>query len=247
MKTKHILLAGLVILSIVFIGLQLMEKEVIASFVRAIFMVALVITYGYKSENINNYFFMFLATFALADLIGLLYWFTILESVESIDYLYFIGNSLYIMSYVFLIIKVLKNMNFKDVIIKLPAHIVILVVLDIFCVTIVTDTAKGDLNVYQYAMEFLYNTVIMSLLTLSVINYIYKVDKKSMNLLVGSLFIVFSETIQLAYYYILEENNLLNILCSIFFIIAFLFFYVYSILEETEEEHHHLLKDHIEA
>ena len=54
MKTKHLLIASLVILSIVFIGLQLMEKEVIASFVRAIFMVALVITYGYKRENINS-------------------------------------------------------------------------------------------------------------------------------------------------------------------------------------------------
>ena len=244
MKTKHFLISSLVILSIVFIGLQLMQYEIIASFIRAFLLILLLFIYGINRENLNNYFFMFLATFTLADVIGLLFWFTKLKSEDSIDYLYFTCNSLYILSYLFLIIKVLKSMNFKDVIIKLPAHIVILVVLDIFCVTIVTDAAKYDLR-YQYAMEFLYNTVIMSLLTLSVINYIYKVDKKAMNLLVGSLFIVFSETIQLAYYYILEENNLLNVLCSLFFIIAFLFFYVYSKLEETEE--HNLFREHIEA
>lgn len=245
MKTKQILISSLVILSIVFIGLQLMEHKVFASFVRALIMIILVITYGIKRENINSYFFMFLSTFALADVIGLLYWYTTLESEKSFDYVYFICNSLYILSYLFLIIKVLKSIDIKDVIIKLPAHIVILVVLDIFCVTIVTDTAKGELRMYQYIMEFLYNIVIMSLLTLSVINYIYKVGKKAMNLLVGSLFIVFSETIQLAYYYILEDNNLLNVLCSLFFIIAFFFFYVYSVLEETEE--HNLFKEHIEA
>ena len=245
MKTKHILISSLVILSIVFIGLQLMKQNLLASFVRAMIMIVLVITYGINRESINNYFFMFLATFALADVIGLMFWFTTLESENSFDYIYFICNSLYILSYIFLIVKVLKSIDIKDVIIKLPAHIVILVVLDIFCVTIVTDTTKGELDIYHYAMEFLYNIVIMSLLTLSVINYIYKVGKKAMNLLVGSLFIVFSETIQLAYYYILEDNNLLNVLCSLFFIIAFFFFYVYSILEESEE--HNLFKEHIEA
>jgi hypothetical protein len=129
---------------------------------------------------------------------------------------------------------VFKNMDVKDVIMKLPAHIVILVVLDIFCVTIVTDTTKQELSIYQYSLEFIYNAVIMSLLTLSVINYIYKVDKNSMNLLIGSLFIVFFEMIQLAYYYVLEINAL-NVLCSLFLVIAFLFFYLQEILEETEE------------
>jgi len=245
MKTKHLLITSLVILSIAFIGLQLMEYEMLASFVRASILILLVFIYVFKRENINNYFFMFLATFALADLIGLLYWYFILQPETNFDYIYFICNGLYILSYLFLIIKVLKSIDIKDVIIKLPAHIVILLVLDIFCVTIVTDTTKSEFDIYHYAMEFLYNTVIMSLLTLSVINYIYKVGKKAMNLLVGSLFIVFSETIQLAYYYILEENNLLNVLCSFFFIIAFLFFYVYSNQEETEELQ--LFNEHIEA
>lgn len=245
MKTKHLLITSLVILSIVFIGLQLMQYEMLASFTRASILILLVLIYGIKRENINNYFFMFLATFALADLIGLSYWYFISQPETSFDYVYFICNSLYILSYLFLIIKVLKSIDIKDVIIKLPAHIVILLVLDIFCVTIVTDTTKAEFDVYHYAMEFLYNTVIMSLLTLSVINYIYKVGKKAMNLLVGSLFIVFSETIQLTYYYILEDNNLLNVLCSLFFIIAFLFFYVYSNQEETEELQ--LFNEQIEA
>jgi len=136
-------------------------------------------------------------------------------------------------------------MNLKRVITKLAPHFVILIILDIFCVTIVTGTAENELNIYQYALEFLYNAVIMTLLTLAVINYIYKVDKRAMNLLIGALFIVFSEVIQLAYYYVLEENNMLNILCSLFFVIAFLFLYLQEVLEETEELS--TFREHLEA
>lgn len=233
MKTKHILISSLVIFSVLFIGLQVMKYEMYASFVRAAIVILFTVLYCNQTSTKYNYFFLFLATFALADIIGLSFWFIELTA-SSFDYTYYICNSLYMMSYVFLIFMVLKNMNLRDVIIKLPAHIVILVVLDIFCVTIVTDTTKQELSIYQYTLEFIYNAVIMSLLTLSVINYIYKVDKASMNLLIGSLFIVFFEMIQLAYYYVLEIN-VLNVLCSLFLVIAFIFFYLQEILEETEE------------
>lgn len=244
MKTKHILASSLVILSIVFIGLKLMKYEMYSSIVRAFMVVSLTILYALQINTKRDYFFKFLLTFAIADLLGLLYWFDKLKSMFDIDIIYYVCNGLYIISYLFLIIMVIKSMNIRDVITKLPAYIVILVVLDIFCVTIVTDTAKG-LSVYQYSLEFIYNAVIMSLLTLSVINYIYRVNKKAMNLLIASLFIVFSETIQLAYFYIIEIN-VLNVLCSLFLVFAFLFFYLQATLEEEPEELD-FFKEHLEA
>lgn len=243
MKTKHFLVSSLVILSIVFIVLQLMQFGMYASFVRAAMVVLLTVSYCSHKHTKCSYFFKFLITFAIADILGLSFWFIEL-SESSIDFTYYICNGLYILSYIFLIIMVLKSMNIRDVIIKLPAHIVILVILDIFCVTIVTDTTKDLLSIYQYSLEFLYNAVIMSLLTLAVINYIYKVDKRAMNLLIGSIFIVFSEMIQLAYYYVLEIN-VLNVLCSLFLVIAFLFFYIQAVLIETEGSN--IFKEHLEA
>ena len=195
----------------------------------------LIILYCHQVQSKRGYYFLFLVTFFLADIIGLTYWFKIISNENYNFYFYSIGNILYILSYVFLIIKVIKSMNLKKVITKSATHIVILIILDIFCVTIVTGTAQNELNIYQYALLYLYNTVIMTLLSLAVINYIDKVDKRAMNLLIGALFIVFSEVIQLAYYYILEENNMLNILCSSFFVIAFLFLYLQEVSEETEE------------
>lgn len=215
-----------------------------ASFVRAGMAILLTVLYVHQLKTKPGYFFKFLVTFAIADIIGLMYWIVKDSPEYTVDYVYYICNGLYILSYIFLIIKVVKSMNIRDVITKLPAHIVILVILDIFCVTIVTDTARGDLSVYQFALEFLYNAVIMTLLTFSVINYIYKVDKRAMNLLLGSIFIVFSEMIQLAYYYVLQIN-VLNVFCSLFMVLAFFFFYLQATLTNTEE--YSDFREHLEA
>jgi len=245
MKTKHFLGLSLIVLSVVFIGLQVMEYELYAAITKSLMLGLLTILYCQNSHTQRSYFFLFLVTFFIADILGLSYWFRLVSIENYNSYIYSTGNILYILSYAFLIIKVIKSMNLKRVITKLAPHFVILIILDIFCVTIVTGTAENELNIYQYALEFLYNAVIMTLLTLAVINYIYKVDKRAMNLLIGALFIVFSEVIQLAYYYVLEENNMLNILCSLFFVIAFLFLYLQEVLEETEELS--TFREHLEA
>jgi hypothetical protein len=118
------------------------------------------------------------------------------------------------------------------VFLQLPVPIIILIVLDVFCVTLVTDTAEHQLTFYEYALEFVYNTIIMILLSVALINYMYRNDTKSMLFLVASIFIVFSEIIQLAYYYILDDNNL-GFVYSLFFVVAFVFFYLQSQKEFT--------------
>ena len=72
----------------------------------------------------------------------------------------------------------------------------------------------------------------MTLLSVALINYMYRNDNKSMLLLLASIFTVFSEIIQLAYYYILEDTNL-SFTYSFFMVGAFLFFYLQSQLEFT--------------
>ena len=242
MKTKLFLVAILTALSIVFLWFVYIDKAFYSSGIRAAVMVMFVVFYLNQVKLKNKYFFLFLILFASAQTLDFLrYFFT----VESDIYFYYTGNGLNILAYSFLILKVLKSMNIKDVIIKLPAHFVILVILDIFCVTIVTETARTELSIYQYSLEFLYNAVIMTLLTFAVINYIYKVDKKAMNLLIASIFIVFSEMIQLAYFYVSEDNRLLNIFCSLFLILAFLFLFLQAGLLDTDESS--AFKEHIEA
>ncbi|RIA10017.1 hypothetical protein OE09_1864 [Flavobacteriaceae bacterium MAR_2010_72] len=235
MKTKSILVTSLVILSLVFIGLQVLKQEVYASGARALILLLLTVFCCYEGKVKKGYFFLFLVAFSLAEVLNFVAWFVTPEVRESIDYFYYIGNGLYILSYIFLIIHVLKSIDVRDVISKFPVHIIILIILDVFCVTVVTGTTKNTLSISEYSLEFIYNAVIMSLLTIAVINYIYKDDKKAMNLLVGSIFIVFSEIIQLAYFYVIDIN-VLNVLCSLFLVVAFLFLYLHARLPDLKPE-----------
>ncbi|OUR95109.1 hypothetical protein A9Q87_00780 [Flavobacteriales bacterium 34_180_T64] len=235
MQLKKVLIAILVLLSIVFLSLQLLQYEIEAAGARTLLLFFLTALYCHTVKTKRFYFFMFLVTFTISEILNFTSWFILLD-FDSIDYFYYIGNGLYILSYIFLIIQVLKTMNIREVVTKFPLHIIILLVLDVFCVLIVTSTTRGQLSYNEYALEFLYNAVIMLLLSLALINYIYRDDKKSMNLLVGSIFIVFSEVIQLAYFYI-SEINFLNVLCSLLLVIAFLFFYLQARLNHEEKEY----------
>jgi hypothetical protein len=79
----------------------------------------------------------------------------------------------------------------------------------------------------EYFIELTYNIATLILLSASLLNYFYRDDRKSFLLFIGSLCIVFSEVIQVAYMYI-EEKNLLIFSSSIFSVLAFYFFYLQS-------------------
>lgn len=227
MQIQKILVTTLIILSVSFLGLQILQLETQASGLRTLLLIGLTIFYCLSIKDKSRFFYLFLLAFTLAEILNFISLFMPVVFENGTDYFYYLTNTLYILSYLFLITKVLGDINLKEVIRKFPIHIIVLFILDIFCVVIVTDTTKGLLTNAEYTLEFLYNTVIMLLLTVTLINYVYREDKKSMNLLIGSIFIVFSEVIQLAYFYI-SAINILNVICSFFLVMAFIFFYLQS-------------------
>lgn len=227
MQVRKILITILIILSVSFLGLQVLQFETQASALRALLLIVLTVFYYLTIKDKKRFFYLFLVSFTIAEILNFTSMFVSFVSENGADYSYYLINALYILSYIFLIIKVLGDMNLKEIIRKFPIHIIVLLVLDVFCVITVTETTKGLLSNAEYALEFSYNTIIMLLLTITLINYIYREDKKSMNLLIGSIFIVFSEVIQLAYFYI-SAINILNVICSFFLVMAFIFFYLQS-------------------
>jgi cbb3-type cytochrome oxidase subunit 3 len=227
MQVRKILITILIILSVSFLGLQVLQFETQASALRALLLIVLTVFYYLTIKDKKRFFYLFLVSFTIAEILNFTSMFVSFVSENGADYSYYLTNALYILSYIFLIIKVLGDMNLKEIIRKFPIHIIVLLVLDVFCVITVTETTKGLLSNAEYALEFSYNTIIMLLLTITLINYIYREDKKSMNLLIGSIFIVFSEVIQLAYFYI-SAINILNVICSFFLVMAFIFFYLQS-------------------
>jgi TRAP-type C4-dicarboxylate transport system permease small subunit len=75
----------------------------------------------------------------------------------------------------------------------------------------------------------------MLLLTVTLINYINRDSKKAMNLLLGSLCIVFSEVMQVAYFYV-SDKNIINVTYSVLLIFAFCFFYIQAGMNYSRNE-----------
>ncbi|MFC0604536.1 hypothetical protein [Winogradskyella pulchriflava] len=225
----------LLLLGGVFVLLQGFAFEVEGSAVGAISLVLLAILYCIWTKNKTKFFFWFLVTFMVAQLLSYAAYYAPEVDEIKVDYYYYGANILYIISYLFLITRIVTELKFKAVFKELAIPIVVLIVLDVFCVTLVTDTAQRALSVYEYSLEFVYNAVIMVLLSVALINYMYRNDNKSILFLIGSICIVFSEIIQLAYYYILEDKNL-GFIYSFFLVVAFIFFYIQSQLQFTGPE-----------
>jgi hypothetical protein len=227
MLVNKILKVILLLLGAVFIVLHGYEFEVIRTVLGIVMFMLLTVLYFKSSAKKSKFFLWFLALFTVGNIVDLVSYYWPIKEIEDLDYFYYLVNAIYITAYVFLIIKILSGFNFKKVFSEFSVPIIILILLDVFCVVLVTDTAQNEFTFYQYILEFSYNAIIMILLSVALINYMYRNDNKSMLFLIASIFIFFSEIIQLAYFYILDDNNL-SLIYSLFFIIAFIFFYLQS-------------------
>lgn len=237
MQKRNILLGFIIVLSIVFIGLQIFNMQEIAGYVRPLILPLLLISYYLVKKDRSSYFFYFLLFYSITELAGFFTYFA-RESYIVDSLMYYGGNTLYITAYVFLILEIFKSMNVKRIFNRFTTYILILVALDIYSIILVTDIAiKSELlyGVYDYLIEIAYNIVIMLLLTITLINYISRHTKKAMNLLLGALCIVFSEVIQVAYFYV-SSQNILSVAYSALLVLAFGFFYIQSNLSYQESE-----------
>ncbi|MFT5217086.1 MAG: hypothetical protein ACI83H_002219 [Glaciecola sp.] len=235
---KSKLLSGIIIaLTISFVGFQIFQVDFIGGIVRGLILPLLTILYCVTGKSKSNYFFYFLLFYSLSEFTSVFSYFAY-HSVVVDNLLYYGGNICYITAYVFLMLEVLKSIKLKSVISKFPAHIIILLVLDIYSVYLVSEIAvKSDYlsNMTEYIIEIVYNIVVMLLLTVTLINYISRDSKKAMNLLLGALCIVFSEIMQVAYFYV-SDKNILNVTYSVLLIFAFCFFYIQAGMTYSRNE-----------
>lgn len=235
MQLRRILKGTLIVICLLFLGFQVFDLEFQASGARLLLVLLLTLLYCIRVPEKRMFFFKFLVFFTLAELVNFISRFVIIDYNTSIDYFYYGANILYITSYVFLIFQVLKDTDIKHILSKFWIHLLILVVLDVFCVIIVSGTTEKLLSTQQYYLEVTYNIVIMILLTVAMINYMAKNSLKSMNLLLGAIFIFFSEVLQFTYFYI-SNINVLNVICSLFLVLAFLFLYLQARIPIEEEQ-----------
>ncbi|RED38552.1 hypothetical protein DFQ10_11058 [Winogradskyella eximia] len=227
MLVKKIIKVVLLLLGAVYILLQGLAKEVEGAILSAIILMLLTWLYASWTKHRSKFFLSFLVTFTIAQVLNAISWYTPEVPLDKTDYFYYVINMLYIVAYALLILKTIKQLNLKTIFSELTIPIVVLVVLDVFCVTLISGTTEGSFSYYQYVLEYAYNAFVMALLSFALIDYMYRNNSKSMLFLIGTIFIAFSEIIQLAYFYILTDDSL-GFVYSFFLVVAFFFLYLQS-------------------
>tara|TARA_R110002049_G_scaffold306635_1_gene505478 strand:+ start:53792 stop:54499 length:708 start_codon:yes stop_codon:yes gene_type:complete len=226
-KSKIIVI--FITLTFVLFGIsQFLANETICRYTRAFILPLFALLYFVSVKRKTLFFILFLVSYSVSDLMEL--------SDGFIPYFtyYFLGNSLYVLAYVFLLLEICKSVSLFHVIKNYKVHVVVLVALNIYIVYVLQIiinpyTEYGN----QYYLELTYNIIMLLLLSGALMNYFYRDNRKSLFLFIGSLCIVFSEVINVAYLYIAETNTL-NFLSTSLAVLAFYFYYQQSKLENSE-------------
>ncbi|MEP1487286.1 MAG: hypothetical protein ABJL44_14195 [Algibacter sp.] len=186
----------------------------------------------------NRWFLLFLICYSFSGLMSLTIQVIIGNGSDLLyGFDYYIGNGLFILSYIFLVIKIYNSLSFKYVLKHLKVHLLVLIVLNTYLIYVLQVIVKPNvaLNIDCY-LEFLYNLVTFVLLSVALLNYFYRDNQKSLYLFLGTLCLVFSEMMDVAYLYI-SQISLLSFIATTLSLVAFYFFFKQAkLLNKLREE-----------
>ncbi len=230
MNKSKVLVSFVVLFCFLFMGFHFNENYRMADITRALIVPTITLLYLVGKKNKPFYFTLFLVAFSISDLITIF-------SFNLAFYLeYYLGNSLYIMSYAALTYHIILSINLKHIFTHFKTHVFVLFILNIYINFVLFNIEKDYVFGLEFSIELVYNICTILLLSVSLLNNFYRDDKKAFVLFLGTLCIVVSEVIQIAYYYIpeVEDDNILSIAFSLLLILAFYFYYFQTKLEYEE-------------
>lgn len=228
--SKSRVLVGLVLLVYLgFVVFQFTSNIYRADALDSLLLPLITFIYLSRGRRPNLFFVIFLLCYSVADLM-----FFIADRIPYLYY-YFIGNGLYTLAYIALLIGILKLISFSRIIKHFKLHLIVLLGLNIYIAYVLQITMNPYMAMTnEYVIEITYNISMLLVLTFSLLNYLSRDNKKSLFMFLGSLSIVFSEVISVAYLYVAQQN-LLNFLSTSLTLLAVYFYCRQASLSNEEE------------
>ena len=215
---------------ILFVGFEFFGDNSIALKISVLIIPLIALLYFVTVNKKTLFFSLFLICYSIPELM------LFLKNEIVYETYYYICNTLSVTAYVFLLIEIYKSINFNEVLKKFKTQVIVLTFLSFYMAYVLFKIMSPYLIVsIEYFLEISYNVLILLVLSVSLLNYFYKDDKKSLFLFLGALCIVFSEVINVAYLYIANENAL-NFMFVSLFVLAFYFLYQQSKLDDEVDE-----------
>ncbi len=133
--------------------------------------------YLFKVKNKPTFLSLFLITYSISDIINFF------DQESYNEYMYFLCNGLYMLSYVFLFLELNKTVNMKEILKKFPIHFAVLTLLNIYIVFVMATiinpiTFETDHIEFVRIFEHVYNIILLGLLSMSFFNYLLNENTK---------------------------------------------------------------------
>ncbi len=238
MRIPKVLVGLIIIVYILFAVFGFMGMDFISYTLDSLIIPLIAICYLIFTKRKSLYFLLFIITYAISDLIALIVVnipdSSNLSYIKEIDF--YIGNVLYILAYFFLFIEVVRKIDIPEILKNYKIHLIVLIALNIWLVYVLQLIVVPKLYASNdYYLELIYNIVMLSLLAGALLNYFCRDNQKSLYLFLGTICIVFSEVIDVAYIYI-SERTLLNFLSTTLSVAAFYFFYIQTEFRDIKKK-----------
>tara|TARA_R110002167_G_scaffold78883_9_gene217991 strand:+ start:914 stop:1618 length:705 start_codon:yes stop_codon:yes gene_type:complete len=228
MNKSKIVVSIVLLVYLSFVVFQFSSNDYWAQVFDSLLLPLITLAYFIGDAKKNLFFTIFLLCYSIADLM------IFVTDLIPYQMYYFVGNGLYIAAYFSLLIKILKSVSFIHIIKNFKLHLLVLVALDIYIAYVLQIIVNPYLEITnEYITELVYDISMLLVLTASLLNYFYRDDKKSLFLFLGSLSIVFSEVLSVAYMYVAQQN-LLSFLTTTLTLLAFYFYSKQSSLNNEE-------------
>ena len=237
MYKSKVLVGFVLICYFLFAIFEFSGNEMMSYYFHSFIVPLITIIYILFVKRKSKLFLLFLIFYSISDILGIIISnMPYDESQYLYDFEYYVGNGLYIIAYTFLIIEIGKSLNFKHVIKHFKMHLIVLSALNVYLLYVLHAIINPNLvQENDYYLEFIYNIVVLLLLSIALLNYFYKDNKKSLYLFLGALCLVFSEVMDIAYIYV-DQRCFLNFLATTLALGGFYFLYQQSKLLNVANE-----------
>ncbi len=219
----------IIFLGLTFFILAFFDNYGNANFYRMLINPLLCAYFYLKKKESTSLFFKFLVFFAIAEFLcdyQLFVFFGFEETELLINFCYYVGFLFYYMAFTFLLVFMINSMNLKVVIKRFPIHILVFFLFSVYTFYETKLMLGDELILLDAIFENLYNVIFILILPISLLNYLYHDNVKTILLFLCCLFIVFSELSQLVYLH-LEEKYIIGLLDTIFIWLGLFFMIMY--------------------
>ncbi|WP_298238888.1 hypothetical protein [uncultured Algibacter sp.] len=234
MSISKILVGFIILLCMFFAVFEFSDMSWLAVFSRGLIVPSITALFIINYKPKSCCFVLFLVLFSVAELLSISDILPFIAKNIPYSFLYYACNGLYAMAYSVLFYTIIKSLNFKIVVRNFFVHLLVLGFLNGYLLYVLFKIMSPYLAVVgEIVIESTYTIAILLVLSASLINFLYKDSQKSLLMFLGSLCVVFSEVIQIAYLYI-SSKILLDIFYTMLMVIAFYLFYKQATISEED-------------